>query len=848
MKLLPAPLSGKWRFTVSRSRLSTGGRKLAQSALLVCFAVLLSSQPPAKEQVGPLAGGGFLLNSGWRLRPAGRQLPLGTLPMSAVVSRDGKYLLVLNGGYMPPSISVIDLAAEREIGRTPVADGWLGLTLSPKGDRVYVGGGSQAAVFEFSFAAGSLTPMRTFPLTPPGQRTDQDFAGDVEFDPAGRLLYVAELFRDSIGIINPQSGMLIGRFRTGRRPYRILFPPDGKTVFVSSWADGTVYQHEAERGNILARLRLGSHPTDMLWLPGRPLQEGEGELEWVTARLLVTASNTNNVYVAGATESNELRQLETVNVSLTPWQPAGMTPSALALSADRTRLFIVCSDANAVAVADISGIETRPLGFIPTGWYPTAVQALPDGRIVVLNGKGLRSFPNPQGPNPAGAPQSSTPEYVARIQIGGASFIPAPTEEELERYSRTVLSNSPYRDALLEDAGTGASNPIPARPGDPSPIEHVVYIVKENRTYDQVLGDMKEGNGDPSLVLFGENAGPNHHKLAREFVLLDNFYVNADVSADGHNWSTAAIAPDYVVKLWPNNYAHRRKRYDFEGEDPASLPPTGYLWTQAGEAGISMRNYGYWVKNRAHPGPDGIQIESVRDPFLNQVTNLRYRGFDLEYPDVERAKVFLADLAGFEKNGSMPRLLFVRLGNDHTSGTAPGKVAPLSAFADNDYALGMIVEGISKSKFWPATAIFVLEDDAQNGPDHVDSHRSPAFVISPYAKRHAVDNAMYNTTSMLRTMELILGLRPMTTFDAGARPMANVFREPPDTRPYTAEKPRIQLDQRNPARSATAARSGRLDFSDADRIDDNELNEILWLAIRGDAQPLPVPVRSLFSR
>ena len=262
-----------------------------------------------------------------------------------------------------------------------------------------------------------------------------------------------------------------------------------------------------------------------------------------------------------------------------------------------------------------------------------------------------------------------------------------------------------------------------------------------------------------------------------------------------------------------------------------------------------MRNYGHFVTNRPlKQVTDGVHVQLVRDPILNHVTNLRYRGFDLDYPDAERAKVFLEDLAEFEKTGQMPALILLRLGNDHTSGTAAGKVAPLSAFADNDYALGQIVEGVSRSRFWPATAIFVLEDDAQNGPDHVDSHRSPAFVISPFARRGTVDSTMYNTTSMLRTMELILGLRPMTVFDAGARPMSNALRMTPDPRPYAAEKPRISLEERNPAGSATAARSARLDFSEADRIDDNELNDILWRAIRGEREVPPAPVRSVFCR
>ena len=242
---------------------------------------------------------------------------------------------------------------------------------------------------------------------------------------------------------------------------------------------------------------------------------------------------------------------------------------------------------------------------------------------------------------------------------------------------------------------------------------------------------MKEGNGDPSLVLFGENSTPNLHKLAREFVLLDNFYVNSDVSADGHNWSTAAIAPDYVQKMWPNKYANRRTTYDFEEQDAASLPPAGYLWTNAAAAGVSLRNFGYMVNNKPNAPLGAEQITGVRDPVLAKVTNPMYRGFDLNYPDVERAKVFLAELAEYEKSGNMPRLIVMRLGNDHTSGTAAGKIAPLSAAADNDYAVGQLVEGVSKSRFWNSTAIFILEDDAQNGPDHVDSHRSPGLPHFP---------------------------------------------------------------------------------------------------------------------
>lgn len=826
-------------------------------AAITVIAGIVISQPAARVQTGPRPDGSVLLPNGWSIRPAGKQTEVDTFPMSSVVSNDGKHLLVLNGGYNPPSVSVIDIAAGRELSRTRVRDGWLGLTLAPDGRKLYVGGGSAASVFEFDFTDGRLAEARTFVVAPEQGRMHQDFVGDICFTPDGRMIYASVLYRDQVVVINPQSGRVIERFKTGRRPYRIRFHPDGKSFFVSSWADGSIYQYDADKGEQIGRIRLGAHTTDFVLSDRKPdatpAEENETPQAYpYTHRLFVTAGNTNRAYVVGLTESKEMRLLESVNLAMTPQQPAGMTPSAVAMSADQKTLFVVCSDANAVAVVDVAATRSVVNGFVPTGWYPTAAQVLPDKRLAVLNGRGGRSFPNPQGPRPDRQAAKShegirIDQYVGSIQRGTISWIEPFHAEKLEEYSVTVLRNSPYRDELLENARVPQGNPVPTRPGDPTPIEHVIYVVKENRTYDQVLGGLGKGNGDPSLVLFDEKSAPNHYKLAREFVLFDNFYVNADVSADGHNWSLAAIASDYVQRMWPNSYGARRKHYDYEGGEPAATPPAGYIWTNAFAAGVSVRNYGYFVNNRKLPVADGVHVESVRDSQLGAVTNRKFRGFDLDYLDVERAKVFLEDLAAFEKEGKFPRFTLLRIGNDHTSGTSAGKIAPHSAMADNDAALGMIVEAMSKSRFWAKTAIFVLQDDAQNGADHVDSHRSPAYILSPYTRRNGlVDSSMYNTTSMLRTMELILGLQPMTAFDAGARPMASAFAAKPDLRPYEAEKPRIPLDTRNAAANATAARSAKLDFAEADRIDDDELNDILWLAIRGTKPP--APVRSYFSR
>ena len=806
--------------------------------ILILAAAALISQPAPREQVGPQEDGSFLLSSGWRIKAAGTQIPVDTFPMAAVVTPDKKFLLVLNGGYNPPSLSVIDIASGKEAGRTPVPDGWLGLTITKAGDKVYVGGGAQAAIYEFSLANGVLTPSRMFPIVPAKDRKAEDFIGDIQFSPDGHLLYAANLYRNAVVVVNPQSGLVVSHIPTGRRPYRILFHPSGKSFYVSSWADGSIGQYDANTGMAIATVRVAPHTTDMVWREGSVEDHPE-----ITARLFVSASNTNNEYVLGATESGELSRFETINLSLTPRQPLGSTPGGAGLSADGTKLFVACADLNAAAVVDISGARSRVLGFVPTGWYPTAAFGLPDGRMGVLNGKGLRSYPNPEGPNPLKS-GNQAPQYVARIQTGTIQLVDVAEESKLQSFTNEVLANSPYRDEKLDDAEIPADSPV--RPN--GPIKHVIYIVKENRTYDQVLGDIKEGNGDPSLVLFGEKSTPNFHRMAREFVLLDNFYVNSDVSADGHNWATAAIAPDYTQRLWPSQYAGRSKVYNFEGGEPANSPPAGYLWTNAAQAGISMRNYGYLAENRNAAAPDGAQILSVRDPVLARVTNMKYRSFDLDYPDVARAKVFIDDLAEFERSGAMPRFLILRLGNDHTSGTTPGKVAPLSASADNDQAVGMLVEAVSKSRFWNETAIFAIEDDAQNGPDHVDSHRSTCYVISPWVKRRTLNSTMYNQASVLRTMEIILGMHPMTTYDGGARPMFSVFNSAPSPGAYTLEKPQIPLDDRNPAKSPTAARSKRMNFKDADDIDDDELNEILWAAIKGPGPPPPAPVRSRFAR
>jgi hypothetical protein len=415
------------------------------------------------------------------------------------------------------------------------------------------------------------------------------------------------------------------------------------------------------------------------------------------------------------------------------------------------------------------------------------------------------------------------------------------------RYTRHAFSCSPLRAGAAVVGPAPADNPVPDQAGKPSPIRHVVYIIKENRTYDQVFGDMKEGNGDPSLCLFGERVTPNHHRLARQFVLLDNFYVDGEVSADGHMWSMAAYATDFVEKVWPLNYRGSPKEkletYPSEGEyEWIARPAGGYLWDRAAEAGVSYRSYAEWIENGKTPDdPSRAMVRALEGHFDPQ-----YRGFDMDYPDQKRADRFLAELARFEREGDMPRLIIMRLPNDHTTGTKVGKPTPIACVADNDLALGRIVEGITKSKFWNNTAIFALEDDAQSGPDHVDAHRSVALTISPYTKRGVVDSTPYSTSSMLRTMELILGLKPMSQFDAAARPMFASFQAKADLSGYSHVVPQVDLNEKNKQDAWGAKLSGSFDFAKEDRVDDRLFNEVIWHAVKGADVPLPAPVRAAF--
>jgi DNA-binding beta-propeller fold protein YncE len=500
---------------------------------------------------------------------------------------------------------------------------------------------------------------------------------------------------------------------------------------------------------------------------------------------------------------------------------------------------------NDVAVVRLAGAgggrgKDRVAGLVPTAWYPTALALAPDGQtLYVANGKGLGAGPNPRGPNPEDPKGVPPDQYVGSMMEGTVSIVPVPDDVTLARYTGQVRAN----DEFDRRPGTGTSPVIPAPGGHRSPIRHVIYVIKENRSYDQMLGSLGRGNGDPALDLFGEDSAPNQRALARQFVTLDNFYADADVSADGWNWSTAATANTYVQKTWPAVYSKRNRRYDFEGQDlataPGRDPERSYLWDQLERAGVSYRNYGVWSTGT----PPRVE---PTEPGLATHTDKAYPAFVLGISDQTRIDEWLREFKGYEETGDLPRFQFVRLPNDHTAGTMPGFPTPKAMVADNDLAVGRLVEAVSHSRFWPSTAVFIVEDDAQGGPDHVDAHRTVAQIVSPYTQTGRVVSNFYSTVSMLRTMELIVGIKPMTQFDASAVPMVASFTDRPDSTAYDVRIPTQALDEKNTSGSPLAAESEAMDFSEEDRAPDDLLQQAIWQSVKGAGNRMPKPVHRYF--
>ncbi len=776
---------------------------------------------------GPDGGHGVRLHNGWRISPAGAAPTLlNDMPVALALRPNGKTLAVVSGGAAAHRVYLIDVATGK-IGQSVPVDRAQssGIAWSGDGNMLYVAGGNSGKIHVLTVTPeGQATPAPALLVADTSAAKPDPPTADTIPNPVlylsglalardEKTLFVADLATDTVRALELPGGKpgVTRKLTSGDRPGCLRLSPDGSELYAALWARDRVLVLDPATLETRRTITLGAHPNDLLFAPD--------------GRLFVSCGNADAVFVIGP---NGAAEREKIATTLTPRAPAGSTPASLALSPDGKSLYVACSDNNAVAVLDVS----RPghsvvRGFVPTAQYPTLVAAKPNGTdLFVACGKGLGTGPNPAA---KGDPPNRFP-YIMTLLRGTLATIPVPNETMLAAYTKQVLANSRYTsDALLErpaNAPRPGDSPVPSRVGDASPIRHVVYIIKENRTYDQVFGDMKEGNGDPNLVLFGENVTPNHHALAREYVLLDNLYADGEVSVDGHHWSNGAYVPDAMQRTWPAQYGGKGAppiRYGDFGDGLAETP-SGRIWDRVAQRGLDFRTYYYHVdKNKSD---EWAAARKRRER------------------DYVAADIFIKDLAAWDKAGKMPSFLVMALSEDHTTGTRPGAFTPQACVASNDLALGKIVEACSKSKFWPRMAVFVIEDDAQNGPDHVDAHRTVGLVISPYTHHGGgkVDSTFYSTTSFLRTMELILGLPPMSQFDASAAPLYASFRRAPDPTPYVSRPARIDLAAKNPPNAVGARASRALDFSAPDRLsrqDEDTLNRVLWHSIKGPNAPYP---------
>ena len=693
------------------------------------------------------------------------------------------------------------------------------------------------------------------PPLPPAQfsptpKPPDTFLAGLAVDPKTGKIFVCNEGNHEVWALNGDTLALIAKIHVGQHPHSCIFGADGRHLYVSNWGSGTVSAVDTSNNQRVRDIPVGLRPNDMALAPD--------------GRLFVACSGDNTVHViptkaveAAPQAASPLRRLwdgsrEVISTSLYPQSPEGSTPCSVAVSPDGKRLYVANADNNSVMVADISqerlddkvrkNQESISIvnGFIPVGWYPSALAVSDDSRtLFVATGKGLSSrsyIPASQPAAQATTQPATRParkpafEYIAKTLEGSISFIPRPDTQQIVAYTEQVRRNSPYTPQSFHNSSLKSQCVIPDKVGQPCPIKYVLYIIKENRTYDQILGDMKDGhgkpigNGDPKLTLYGENVTPNHHQLARDYVLLDNLYCNGEVSVDGHSWCDAAIATDWNVRSWLMSYSKHGK---LPGNEEMETPASGYLWDLCRRHGITYKNYGE---------------ESRKVPSIN-------RGNWTGKRDTDRAQHWIDDLQTAERDHKeLPQFTIMSLGENHTSGTTPGTFTPDACVGSNDLALGRIVEAASQSKFWGRMAIFVIEDDAQNGPDHVDAHRTVGLVISPWCRREVVDSTFYTTASMIRTMELILGLPPLTQFDAGATPMFNSFQKEAQPTPYAALLPKVDLAAKNGPKAPFAKESAAMDFSDYDLAPEDELNRILWHVAKGMDTPYPAPIhRAVFT-
>lgn len=690
-------------------------------------------------------------------------------------------------------------------------------------------------------------------------------------DASNRRIAVVPLVRDNqAAVIDLAVNRLLARVDTEKAPFGAVLNSTGTVAYITNWggrmpsisdltaptglqpdsdrvvvdergiaSTGTVSRIDLLSGAVTHQVPAGLHPTAIVW-------------DQSHNRLYVSNGNEDSVSVI-----DTLRQLvvRTISLQAFPQKVKGISPTALAISADGGRLYVACGSLNAIAVIDTANGTIE--GSIPTAWYPNDLSLSTDGKYLAVStllgvGSGWRDEPRKR--------------YVHEYR-GSVSVIPIPNAGQLASYTTAVAENNHLTLSGHQPTTAVERKPtaIPQRSGEPSLIKHVVYVIKENRTYDQVFGDIEKGNGDPSLVMFGKSVTPNQHELAEQFVLFDNFYANGGDSGDGHQWLTQANETDYV--LWPG-YVGRS--YPFDGTDPIAYASGGFIWDAALRAGKTVRVFGEFAARlnessekqrselleRWRKGDDFTRDWSIEAPLkpLNTILAKNYPSYSTAIPDVVRAQIFIAELRKWEKADQMPNLVILQLPSNHTRGTSPGASTPKAMIADNDLALGQIVEALTKTPFWEKMAIFVVEDDAQNGVDHVDGHRTVALVVSPYARRRYVDSTFYAQTSMLKTIELILGLPSLSLFDLIANPMTASFVNEPDSSGYVALMPDQSLFETNPSLDSLrgAARKAALDslamrFDVPDAAPSDRLNRILWHNARGWKTSYPGIKQAIFA-
>lgn len=767
------------------------------------------------------------LPNGWHLSPAGRSLPLGDLPLNMAVSPSKKWIAVTNNGFGVQSIQLIDAWTEKISDDAIIPKSWYGLKFSADEKFLYASGGNDNRILKYAIINNKLQLKDSIIL---GEKWPVNISpAGIETDDNKRLLYVVTKGNNTLYVIDLATNKIIYQQNLGKEAYSCLLSPDKKELYISLWGGDKVLVFDTKNRTIISKIKAGDNPNELL-------------LNRSGKYLFVANANDNSVSVI---DTRQRKVLEILNAALFPNAPPGSTSNGLALSGNEKKLYVANADNNCLAVFDVSVPgSSKSLGFIPAGWYPTNIKII-GKKIFVSNGKGFSSFANPDGPNPARPIQNATfkdaspsPKrvHIAGLMKGTMSIIDEPDNAALAVYSEAVYKNTPYSKKKEMNAQGAAGNPIPMKVGDPSLIKYVFYIIKENRTYDQVLGDMPQGNGDTGLVLFGERITPNQHALARDYVLLDNFYVDGEVSTDGHNWSMGAYATDYLEKNWPTMYGGRGGNEPALGLQVIANNKGGFLWDHCKKGDVSYRTYGEFVSKGKGTIPSLTPKHVCAD----------YEAFNASVRDTTRCYQWQADFDSLLAANALPRFNTIRMSNNHTEGLRLGRPTPFAHVADNDLAVGLFIEHLARSPVWKESVVFIVEDDAQNGPDHVDAHRTTAFVAGPFVKRNFVDHTMYSTSSMLRTMELILGLPPMSQYDAAATPMWRCFTSIPENKPFAALAANVNLNDKNTATTASAKLSEQFDFSKEDRVPDFLFSQVIWKAVKGEQSEMPAPRRSAF--